>query len=74
MNLILFNLLLWKMVSPYNQFKEESKNLGTFIIENIEMNVQVEEGNPLNLYQTRQPACLQIGSCIVTSYLLYREW
>lgn len=74
MNQILFNLLMRKMVSPYNQFKQESKNIGTFIIENIEMNVQVEEGNQLNLYQTRQTACLQTGICIVTSYLQYTEW
>lgn len=40
MNQILFNLLTRKIVNPYSQFKEESKNIDTFIIKNIEMNVQ----------------------------------
>lgn len=39
MNQILFNLLTRKIVNPYSQFKEESKNIDTFIIKNIEMNV-----------------------------------
>lgn len=74
MNQILSNILMRKIVSLYNQFKEESKNIGSFIIKNIEMNVQVKEGNQLNLYQARQTTCLQTGICIVTSYLQYTEW
>lgn len=40
MSQILFNLLTRKIVSHQSQFKEESKNIGTFVIKNIEMSVQ----------------------------------